>query len=88
MQMDKSNEVPEEIPLTSYFGNAINYKEIEAPKSVEPNPLYTVVKYGPTKIKFLEECSQEKKDKVLKDWDATETTEDKSFGIYDNFVFK
>ena len=33
---DKSNEVPEEIPLTSYFGNAIDYKEI-VPSNSTPN---------------------------------------------------
>ena len=32
-------EVPEEIPLTKYFGNALNLQESVAPKPSEPEPL-------------------------------------------------
>lgn len=75
---DHSNDIPEEKPLPSFFENVI---EITASKPFEANPLYAVVKVNPITIKFLEDCSQEKKEKVLKEWDAVESSKSTSIGI-------
>ena len=73
-----TSEVPEEIPITSYIDTAFSDIKIESPQKSELNPRYMALNTRPPTIKFLEKCSQEAKNKILKEWNAIEATETKS----------